>query len=138
MILVDTGPLIVLIDRGQGESHIRCVEAYQQFTGSLMTTWSCFTEAMYFLAELQGWNAQRILWQFVDRQALLLHDADWQECQRMRELMEKYQNVPMDLADASLVAAAETLKLKRIFTLDSDFYIYRYQDKAFFEVIPST
>ena len=52
-------------------------------------------------------------------------------------LMEKYQDVPMDLADASLVAAAERLKLNRIFTIDSDFYVYRIHDKDAFEVIPS-
>lgn len=39
----------------------------------------------------------------------------------MRSLMEKYRDTPMDLADASLVALAETRGLKRIFTLDSDF-----------------
>ena len=42
----------------------------------------------------------------------------------------------MDLADASLVALAETLKLKRVFTLDKDFYIYRLNHKAAFEVVP--
>lgn len=50
--------------------------------------------------------------------------------------MEKYRDVPMDLADASLVAAAETRGSKRIFTLDSDFYVYRLKDKDAFEVIP--
>ncbi|MGE3595451.1 MAG: hypothetical protein AB7N70_07850 [Dehalococcoidia bacterium] len=41
----------------------------------------------------------------------------------MAELMEKYQDRPMDLADASLVAAAERLEQRRIFTLDDDFHI---------------
>jgi hypothetical protein len=91
---------------------------------------------MYFLAELRGWNAQQVLWQFWERQALLIHDADRHECQRMKELMQKYQDTPMDLADASLVAAAETLTLKQIFTLDSDFYVYRINDRDAFEVIP--
>ena len=55
----------------------------------------------------------------------------------MRWLMEKYQDTPMDLADASLVAVAEARGLKRILTLDSDFYIYRINGKDPFEVIPS-
>jgi predicted nucleic acid-binding protein len=59
------------------------------------------------------------------------------ELGRMRLLMEKYKDTPMDLADASLVAAAESLDSPRIFTLDSDFYIYRFRDKGAFEVIPS-
>ena len=50
--------------------------------------------------------------------------------------MEKYRDTPMDLADASLVATAEVLRLKRIFTLDSDFLIYRLNDQAAFEIVP--
>lgn len=137
MNLIDTGPLIALIDRGQGEVHQRCVNTCQKLVGPLVTTWPCFTEAMYFLAELRGWSAQQVLWQFVKRDALLVHDASLTERQRMQILMEKYQDTPMDLADASLVAAAEQLNLKRIFTLDSDFFVYRLNDKEAFEVIPN-
>ena len=78
---------------------------------------------MYFLYQLRGWFAQDILWQFVERKALYLHLSDIDEQQRMRELMRQYQNVRMDLADASLVSAAEMLNISRIFSLDSDFYI---------------
>lgn len=54
----------------------------------------------------------------------------------MMDLMLKYKDRPMDLADSSLVSAAESLQLSRIFTLDSDFYIYQLNDKNPFEVIP--
>ena len=54
----------------------------------------------------------------------------------MRVLMEKYADTPMDLADASLVAAAETQRLHRIFTLDSDFRVYRINGTNAFEVLP--
>jgi uncharacterized protein len=50
--------------------------------------------------------------------------------------MEKYQNVPMDLADAPLIAAAETLNATRVFTLDSDFFIYRLTNGRALEVVP--
>lgn len=136
MILIDTGPLVALIDKGQGEIHTRCVKIYQQLTSPLITTWPCFTEAMYFLFELRGWSGQSVLWQLMDRKALLLHYTNETECQRIKTLMGKYKDVPMDLADASLVAAAESLNLKRIFTLDSDFYVYRLYDKDAFDVLP--
>ena len=42
----------------------------------------------------------------------------------------------MDLADASLIAAAETLNLRQVFTIDTDFYIYRLSDGSALEVIP--
>jgi uncharacterized protein len=136
VILVDTAPLIALIDAGQGEAHHRCVATYRTISVPMLTTWCCFTEAMYFLHQLRGWSAQDILWQFVNREALFLHTADLTEQNRMRELMAQYQNVPMDLADASLVTLAECKKVNRIFTLDSDFYVYRLYGKESFDVIP--
>jgi predicted nucleic acid-binding protein len=57
--------------------------------------------------------------------------------ERSRFLMEKYSDTPMSLADASLVAVAERLGLKRIFTLDSDFDVYRFRGRQRFERIPS-
>jgi predicted nucleic acid-binding protein len=54
----------------------------------------------------------------------------------METLMIQYQDVPMDLADASLVAIAEVLNQRQIFTLDSDFYIYRRYGNQPFEVVP--
>ena len=54
----------------------------------------------------------------------------------MQSLMEKYKDVPMDLADASLVALAEETGLRQVFTLDTDFFIYRISNKNSFDVIP--
>jgi predicted nucleic acid-binding protein len=50
--------------------------------------------------------------------------------------MEKYSDAPMDLADASLVAVAESLSLGRVFTLDSHFRIYRLADGSVLELVP--
>jgi predicted nucleic acid-binding protein len=136
MTLVDAGPLIALIDRGQGDTHRRCLEAQSSLTSPLLTSWPCFTEAMYFLGNLAGWKGQESLWKFVDGTALLIHAPSARETERMRELMEQYNDVPMDLADASLVTIAESLGLRKIFTLDSDFHIYRIGNKEPFDVIP--
>ena len=67
---------------------------------------------------------------------LQLHSSTEAEQERMRRLMEQYRDTPMDLADASLVATAEMLNLRRIFTLDSDFYVYRINNTGVFEVAP--
>jgi len=50
--------------------------------------------------------------------------------------MEKYRDTPMDLADASLVAAAESPGLRRIFSLDSDFLVYKINGASAFEAVP--
>jgi len=134
--LADAGPLIALIDHGQGEIHRRCIAALASLSAPLLTTWPCFTEAMYFLGDLKGWNGQEALWRFIDRGALSVLFPTDSETRRMRVLMEQYIDTPMDLADASLVAAAEIQRLHRIFTLDSDFRVYRINGTDAFEVVP--
>jgi uncharacterized protein len=57
------------------------------------------------------------------------------ETDRMDVLMAQYTNVPMDLADASLVAVAESRNFPRLFTIDSDFYICRLADGSVLEVV---
>ena len=55
---------------------------------------------------------------------------------RVAELMAKYESVPMDLADASLVALAEERSLRTVFTLDRDFRIYRLPRGKSLRVVP--
>jgi predicted nucleic acid-binding protein len=55
---------------------------------------------------------------------------------RVRALMEKYRDAPMDIAVATLVAVAEARGLKRVFTLDSDFGVYRFRGRDAFELVP--
>lgn len=71
-----------------------------------------------------------------ERNALVLHTPNLAATDRIRVLMEKYADVPMDLADASLVALAEETGLRKIFTLDTDFYIYRIHNNDSFDVTP--
>jgi predicted nucleic acid-binding protein len=54
----------------------------------------------------------------------------------MVELMETYRDRPMDLADASIIATAEHLRMRRLFALDRDFYIYRLIDGSALELVP--
>ena len=66
---------------------------------------------------------------------LVLHDLTASELERMITLMAKYHDTPMDLADASLVAVAESLHLKDIFSFDSDFYIYRLANGSVLNIL---
>ncbi|MDX2243047.1 MAG: PIN domain-containing protein [Leptolyngbyaceae cyanobacterium bins.302] len=135
MTLCDASPLIALINQSD-ISHTRCVNALSGLPAPLITTWSCFTEAMYLLGRYGGWSAQQELWGYIADQILVLHFNDADEQTRMQVLMGQYQDLPMDLADASLVAAAEALNQKRIFTLDRDFHIYRFKGNQPFDVVP--
>jgi predicted nucleic acid-binding protein len=102
----------------------------------MLTTWPVFTEAMYLLGDARGWNAQRALWQMIERNGLEIATLEANHLARTRALMEKYRDTPMDIADATLVAVAEARSLKRIFTLDSDFEVYRYRGRELFEIVP--
>ena len=133
-VLVDAGPLVALIDRGDA-AHQACVETLQTLHGSLITVWPAFTEAMYLLRG--SWRAQSALWSRLETEALDLAPLDESDARRMRELMEKYRELPMDLADAALVRVAERESLTRIFTLDvRHFSLYRGARRRRFTIVP--
>jgi hypothetical protein len=104
--------------------------------GPMVTTWPCFTEAMYLGFRLSRHAGQQELWRLQRAGRLTLHDLTTVEVDRMAALMDKYRDLPMDLADASLIAAAERLGTRRVFTLDKDFRVYRFADGSAVEVIP--
>ena len=135
MTLCDASPLIALINQGD-DNHQRCVDILPSLSAPLITTCACFTEAMYLLGRYGSWLAQQELWGYVADEILLIYHHTSDELTRMETLMDRYQDVPMDLADASLVAIAESLNQRQIFTLDRDFYIYRLWGDQSFEVLP--
>jgi hypothetical protein len=135
MILVDAGPLIAVIDAGDA-AHERCVATLSTLRGPMVTTWPAFTEAMYLLGAVAGWRGQEPLWRLVSRGTLQVSGASPAALVRMPALMEQYADLPMDLADASLVALAEEHDVDCIFTLDHHFRIYRLPRGRAFDVVP--
>lgn len=134
MILVDAGPLVALI-HADDQEHERCKGVFQSFKEPLGTVWPAMTEAMYLLGF--AWQAQDALWEMVESDVLQLLPLDHGDVPRMRELMRKYQDLPMDLADAALVRVAEREKLRRIFTVGRrDFAIYRPARLGRFSIVP--
>ena len=136
MNLVDSGVLIALLDRDDPNHH-RCLIATQSLPKQpLLTTWCCFTEVMYFLAKIDGYITQAKLWDLMLSGKLELHSLSAPETVRMAELMKKYADTPMDLADASLMVLAESRNIQQILTLDSDFYVYRKADGTALQCFP--
>ena len=135
--LTDTGPLFALVDvQGQPEQYARCQALMPSLAVPLVTTWPCFTEALYLCHKRGRWPLQRLLWMLWDGGTVRIHVTTDTETARALELMEKYHDMPMDLADASLVALAETRGDGRVFSIDSDFYVYRLVDGSVLEVVP--
>ena len=102
----------------------------------MLSTWPAFTEAMYLLGAGSGWRGQEPLWRLVRGGQLVLAEMTTTMLVRIPALMERYRNLPMDLADASLVALAEEKRLGEVFTLDSDFRVYRLPNGDAFDVVP--
>jgi len=114
-MLIYAGPIIAILDRSDAH-HQRCVEVLKRMpAGKFLTTWPCFTEAMYLLGEVGGYAYQSQLGRWHSSMRLSIHDLSSDETAHMTALMERYQDQPMDLADASLVSVADSLHLKQVF-----------------------
>lgn len=132
-VLVDVGPLVALLDRSDPD-HQACRSALTAVRDPLATVWPAVTEAMYLLGRVP-WPAQDALWELLEEVRIL--PLETRDARRMRALMEKYRALPMDLADAALVAVAEREMIRSIFTLDGrDFGVYRPARIGRFSVIP--
>ena len=123
MILVDTGPLVALFDPADGQ-HERCARTLKGLREPIQTTVPVLTEAFHMLGpESRGSDRLR---EFIASGGLSVWFFDRPSLTRAFELMEVYADHPMDLADASLIVAAEALQTRRVFTVDrKDFETYR-------------
>ena len=128
MILIDAGPLVALVD-ADDQHHAKCVTALKTLREPLATVWPPLVEAMYLLSDQLA--AQEALWEMLERGAVLLLPFDLSDIPRTRELMRKYADRPMDLADAALLRVAEREGLRKIFTVDRrDFSVYRLHNRT--------
>lgn len=135
MILVDAGPLIALIHEDDNE-HERCRDAFATMDEPLGTVWPVVAQAMHLLSF--SWRAQEALWDMMETGAVEILPIGIDDVPRMKELMRKYRDLPMDLADATLVRVAERERLRQIFTLDRrDFQIYKPSRIGRFIIFPS-
>ena len=134
MTLVDAGPLVAILHRDD-RRHRECVQALRALRPPLGTTWPVVTEAMYLLGF--STEAQDELWSLIESGRLHLLGLDASDAPRLRALMRKYRDLPMDLADASLVTVAERDGVNKVFTLDNrDFGVYRPAKLGRFFIIP--
>lgn len=139
MILVDTGPLVALFDP-RDHDHGRVVCALKEIRQPVITTVPVLTEAFHLLNPASRGAAG--LRKFISEGGATAWFLSTDGLMRAFELMDRYSDRPMDLADASLVAAAEALRTTTVFTLDrNDFSVYRAQiggrHKAFRVVDPA-
>ena len=124
MILLDTGPLVALFDP-RDRAHEACVRRFGAVgVGGLQATTAVLTETFYLLAGRSGRPAP--LRRLISDGDIAVRFGDDAELRRAFELVEQYADLPMDFADATIIAAAEALGTTKVFTLDRrDFTTYR-------------
>jgi predicted nucleic acid-binding protein len=132
--LVDAGPLVAFFN-ARDRDHERCVNVLRGLRHPLLTTWPPLAEASHLLDFAR--SAQLGLLEMIERGALELALLDADDVAPIRALMAKYADLPMDLADATLVRVAARDRIGRVFTLDRrDFSVYRLPGRRRLTIVP--
>ncbi|MGR9053937.1 MAG: type II toxin-antitoxin system VapC family toxin [Gammaproteobacteria bacterium] len=128
-IIADTGYWYALLNEDDHFHHL-AVDFLQNLDSQLISTWPVITETSYLLQTRLG---QMQVCEFLDAHSqglYRIYDLSAGQVQRMVVLMQKYADLPMDLADASLVILAEELGHGRILSTDQrDFNAYRWKNR---------
>jgi predicted nucleic acid-binding protein len=124
-IIVDTGPLVAFFNR-RDEYHHWVLLQLSTLRGTLVTTESVISECLYLL----GYSniAISAINEMVANRKLIVSDVPTQNISEVLKLVDKYQDLPASLADATLMVVYNSMKQAKILTLDSDFKIYRARD----------
>lgn len=132
--LMDTGPWVALIDRSESK-HSECVEWMKGFKGDIFSSEAVLTEVLYLLNFSVA--AQAAALDFVLTGAVVLVPSSVESLRRVKDLLQKYQDFPMDFADATLVVLAHDLGTDQVVTFDKKYFsIYRIDKKRSFSIIP--
>lgn len=133
-VLFDVGVFVALLDKSE-KNHERCVAFLKEFRGRLFTTEPVLTETIYLLGS--SIKAQRACIDFLLKGGVTLIPQSRESLSRASALMEKYEDVPMDFADATLVSLAEEIDVVEVLTLDRrGFSTYRIRGKTAFKILP--
>jgi predicted nucleic acid-binding protein len=133
-ILMDTGPWVALLDRSESR-HLECKEWLKEFIGDIFSTEAVLTEVLHLLNF--SFQAQKAALDFVLSGAVSLIPSSVESLTFVKRMMAKYQDLPMDFADATLVSAAYDLMINNILTFDKKhFSTYRLHKKEYFTVYP--
>jgi predicted nucleic acid-binding protein len=133
MILADTGFFYALLDRDDAW-HVRCREAAVGLKEGLITTWPVLAEAVHLIGRWLGIAPAIALMEEVAAGEVRVWELTLESRAKLPNLMRRYADLPMDLADGSLVLLAEHLGHGRILTTDQrDFRTYRWKARRPFE-----
>ena len=120
--IIDSGPLIALFDRSD-KYHNDVLNFMKEYKGKLITSWAVITEVSHMLDFNLQVQIDFLKWCEVG--GIEVYNITQDEISNIRVMMEKYIDIPMDLADGTLMYIANKENIKNIVSIDSDFDIYR-------------
>ena len=130
VIIIDTGFLVALLNRSE-QSHTWVKTQLSNISAPLLTCEAVITETCFLLQKIH--QGEDTVLSLINRGKIQIPFRIDEESPIIRELMQRYQSVPMSLADACLVRMTEIYPNSILLTLDSDFRIYRKNKK---QIIP--
>lgn len=122
LIIADTGPIVGLVNE-RDQWNEWSIKNSANLSIPYLTCEAVITEACFVLQDLAD-GEQKVL-EFLNRGVLKIAFSLSAEATAVKTLMNKYKSVPMSLADACLVRMSEMAENSAVFTVDSDFLIYR-------------
>ncbi len=127
--IIDTGPWVALIDRSE-KKHDICVQWLKNYSGKLYSTEAVLTEVLYLLNF--SVKAQTAAIDFIIESVVEIIPSSVDSLMKAKTLINKYSDLPMDFADATIVCLAMDTGIKNIITFDQkDFNIYRLKNQPF-------
>lgn len=129
-VVIDSGPLIALFDRDDNY-HNKALEFIKKFKGELISNYAVITEVSHLLDFSVAVQIDFLQWIFDG--GITIAEIATDDLLRIIELTEKYSDLPMDFADASLVVLCEKMKIREVASIDRDFGIYRTREKKAFK-----
>jgi predicted nucleic acid-binding protein len=133
-ILLDTGFIVALLDRSES-FHKTCARTIREVQAPLVTCEAVITESCYLLRNLSGASEA-----VIDNIAAGIFQIPFQlsrDTAGVKQVLRKYKDREIDLADACLIRLADQFGTGDILTLDQDFAIYRWGKNKSFRVLPS-
>jgi len=130
--IVDTGPLVAFLDKAE-RHHGWTVEQVRALDAPLLTCEPVLAEAMFLLSDLP--KAQEALFDLLANGAVRIAFQVGEHVAPLRALHRKYRDRPISLADACVVRMAELFERHQVFTLDSDFSVYRRNSREPLDLI---
>ena len=133
--IADSGPLIALFEPAE-RNHVRVLSFIENYEGALLTTWPVLTEVGHMLGH--SVDRQLAFLEWVERGGVEVTTPGAGAVSLIRQLSEKYRDLPMDIADGSLIVLALESGVRDILTLDRDFDVYRLPDRSRFNNVLAT